>query len=93
MRADHPAVAAELVRLDAVADAREAAAAEARDAGDDAAVYGEEVAGRARWAADRARALATDAPSSAATTIAEQRRGVQRMKNGKRRGASIGAQV
>ena len=61
MRADHPAVAAELARLDAVADAREAAAAEARDAGDDAAVYVEEVAGRARWAADRARALATDA--------------------------------
>ena len=61
MLADHPAVAAELARLDAVADAREAAAAEARDAGDDAAVYVEEVAGRARWAADRARALATDA--------------------------------
>ena len=39
LRADHPAVAAELARLDAVADAREAAAAEARDAGDDAAVY------------------------------------------------------
>ena len=57
MLADHPAVAAELARLDAVADAREAAAAEARDAGDDAAVYVEEVAGRARWAADRARAL------------------------------------
>ena len=60
MRRDHPAVVGELERLASVADARDAAVASAAAAGDDATPYLEEVAKRARAAADRARALVDD---------------------------------
>ena len=53
MRRDHPAVVGELERLASVADARDAAVASAAAAGDDATPYLEEVAKRARAAADR----------------------------------------
>ena len=60
MRRDHPAVVGELERLASVADARDAAVASAAAAGEDATPYLEEVAKRARAAADRARALVDD---------------------------------
>ena len=65
MRRDHPAVVGELERLASVADARDAAVASAAAAGDDATPYLEEVAKRARAAADRARALGLDALAEA----------------------------